>query len=220
MKTIQELDEQAERIEEILDLKTDEEKAEAFRYAIKKLRAIQHEIDDVAQTAALELNRLRSRYNHWFENYKPFLKNYALEHAKVDKDGVKAKHYRDITSGGGVFFTARTTKTKFSNHAKLLELVGDLELAEAGGHEDAPEDFDTKFPCRNMFKKIEAIEVLDENLLIEACKALDLDPRSYGIEEGNSDPLGHMYVGTEKGWTPNKMKERLNKALEGELQDE
>lgn len=98
----------------LAEIKGDKTDDEMFEHAVRHLRAMQHEIDDTAQQASIELNKLCGRYNYWFNYYAAFLRKHATEHAKRKNSGEMVKHYKTITAGGGVYFREIKPKYIFS----------------------------------------------------------------------------------------------------------
>jgi hypothetical protein len=189
-----------EEQKQVIDsLVSEEEKAESFNNAIRHLRRLQHEIDDTARQASIEINKLRSDYNHWYRQYEPFLRDYALEHAKVDKNGVKAKNYKSIAAGGGVYFRAVPEKIEFD----MLSVVKMCETE--------PESI-----WDQLVRKEVSYIVIDAEGLVK--QADEYGGIKYDTTPG--DPIGKMSIGTERGWSPNSAKQLLGKALEGSLKEE
>lgn len=186
-------------VEEIAPFPDLEKNDEAmFNEAIRHLRELQHHIDDTAQQAAIQLNQLRGNYNYWFNHYGPFLREYALNHAKIDKDGVKAKNYKSIAAGGGVYFRAIPKEIKFDMHY-LIEVFN--QIPEGLPH----------------IKREITYKIIDAEKLLEACRDMDLN---VPVEIIEGDPVGKMSVGTKRAWSPYSSKVMLNKALEGNLKEE
>jgi hypothetical protein len=165
---------------------------EAFVNAIQHLRRLQHLIDDIAESAAIELGKARSNYDHWLEIYKPFISVYAIEHAPITKDGVKAKSYRCTKAGGAVYFTSRPKRYICPSP----DVIGSL------------------FP-KYAKEEISVKTVIDFEGLVSELGIEEAAKHGIVIEDEN--PFAKIAVGTNRAWTPNKAKDRLNKALKGEI---
>lgn len=211
------IEEQRERIESILGLHeaTEEEKKDIFVSAIKHLRRLQHEIDDIARTAAIEINKARWNYNHWMDQYSPFLRQYWHDHAKVNKEGEKTKNYKLIEAGGGVYFRGYPGNISLDKN-RLAALLYELEEHNVGFKvkEDSP-----SFVLSDFIKVESVVNVTDPTKLIEACEAFGIDYSSYGIVVTPASPLQSMGVGSDRAWSPSKAKTDLTRALEGNLEE-
>ncbi len=169
---------------------------ELFNDTIRKLRGLQHQIDDLAEVAASKINALRNTYNYILESNRPFLQTYAMEHLRRDKDGeIKGKSYRTLDSGGGVFFRAQPEKITFSQ----------IVL----------KDFYEEQGLQGIVKTI-TYTAQESSELLKQLNWTDDTIKQAGIKIQPAMPFAKMSIGGNKAWSVTKAKQLLFKALTGE----
>ena len=112
---------------------------EEFARVVRQLRAMQHEMDDIAAVAATQISAVAGRYKFKLDSWKPFLEDYAKRHLskRVDKETGEVKeikNYKTIEAGGGVFFATKkgsvTVNVELKDFAKwLVQEASDLEFS-------------------------------------------------------------------------------------------
>lgn len=212
-----ELSEEEEReAAELRAREYDEERKQQYKDNLRHLRSLQHQIDDSAKLLAQKLGATVGRYNHWLEVYKPFMREYAQEHAGVNKTtGEKEKFCKDIESGAGVFFEA--TQRTISFNQELLPLL----FEELGKLEDDKEKWPEGIKLKDVMdeNQVTTYEVIDSSKLFKVLAAFEIDKANYGIKVTEGDAYARMKIGTVRGWTPNKAQEVLSKALKGQVEE-
>lgn len=199
---------------------TEEERAATFDHHVRHLRAMQAEIDNIASVAAEAIAKVRNRYDRTWEQYKPFLVDHAkrkiAEARRVTDDGeVKEdRHYKSIGAGGGVYFATKKGGVQITcatedfywfllnqNIAPLgIRMVESYEVTDAQSLKLALlQAFERAYASGNDADKAQAALLLSH------------------INETPDDPDGHVKVGTKGGWTANKSKQTLTRAIEGQL---
>lgn len=199
------------------------ERRRAYVDALIHIKALQHRIDDAAQVAATDIAKIVGKYNHHFKNYEMLLRTYAQEHAGVNKTtGEKEKHHKLTEAGGGVFFTA--TPEKITINKELLPLLYEnLEGIKNMPADMLPKGFDKEsFDLSRFIDKNEVTvyEVVDPGALVTLLKQFNIMLDHYGIAVTEAQAYANMKVGTSRGWTSNKAKEKLTKALDAQLEEE
>jgi hypothetical protein len=197
-----------------------------FNTAIKTLLYYQHKIEDVANVATRFITEARGKYNYFHQQYIAFLREYAKEHLKRNKDGeIKGKSYKSIAAGGGVFFRAKPEKITF-DPTKLAALQNFLAI-----HSPEKADLITAKFVYEIIDKEQLLMTLQEIADTRAKKILDnpeeikvgqvagmqeiLDEFNIQVEE--ADPFYYCYIGSNKGWTGRDLQSNLSQAISGTL---
>jgi hypothetical protein len=200
-----------------------------FDKAIKLLLHYQHKISDIAAVATRFIAEARNSYNFHLEQNKYFLREYAMEHLKRDKDGeIKGKSYKSIAAGGGVFF--RQKAEKITLNLDKLPLIKDFiesylpdkteVIAEKITFEcDSKELIDVlkqiaDVKAQELFAGSEEGSVTSQ---IEAATEQGLQEifNEFGIEVEEADPFYDLRIGSNKAFTTASIKSNLTQAIEG-----
>jgi hypothetical protein len=196
------------------------DKAAEFNSAIKVLLYYQHKIEDISKVATRFIAEARRHYNHAWEMHKYFLKEYAKEHLKRNKDGeIKGKSYKTIEAGGGVFFRQRPAKITL-NEQKLEDLKEFIERYLPDKSEVIKEKVVYEYEPDEIIDVLKQIaEVKAHQLYGGAQEAKEQGMKEicdeFGIEIEEPDPFYYMHVGTTKAFSTAALKANLGQAIDG-----
>lgn len=195
-----------------------------FDRVVKYLNWLAHEINDIGAVAANLIAERRRKYNFIFEQNKLFLKDYALDHLKRDKDGqIKGKSYKRVTAGGGVFFRAKPQRIIMDDELlpKLRSFVAQYAPDMINLIEEktvlSVADPETLLDTLKAIAETKAKEVFTdpEQITVGAVAALEEIIHDFGIEIEEADTFHHMHVGSVKANSFTRVKTSLTQAIDG-----
>lgn len=195
---------------------TEQERDALFTHHVRHLRAMQSEIDNIAKVAAQEIARVRNNYDRKLDEYKPFL----IDHAKRgiakaaytnEETGERkeARHYKTISAGGGVYFA--TKKGGVQIECDVYDMFAFLERHgyDYVGCIERTETYRVTNVADLKDVLLAAFEQGEGDIVKEAAFLLA------HINETPDEPDGYVKIGTSSGWTANKAKQALTRAIDG-----
>jgi len=215
------------------------DKEAEFNSAIKVLLYYQHKIEDIASVATRFIAEARNKYNHAWEQNKYFLREYAIENLKRNKDGeITGKSYKTLAAGGGIFFRQKPRVIKIDeDYLPVLKkilidhfpdnivngLITEKLVYEVPDEDELVDYLEQVIQIRAEEKLIElrdANENLTEEEAKEALKELVEQGRKEMfdgevMEVTEADPFHYMYSGSTKAFTGTALKANLTQAVTG-----
>lgn len=215
------------------------DKEAEFNSAIKVLLYYQHKIEDIASVATRFIAEARRHYNNAWEQNKYFLREYAIENLKRNKDGeITGKNYKTLAAGGGIFFRQKPRQIKIDSDylptiKKILTdhfsddivngLITEKLVYKVSDENELVDYLEQVIQIRAEEKLIEIVaanEGMTDNRRKEALKELIEQGRKEMfdgevMEVTQSDPFYYMYVGVTKANTLTHVKANLVQAIDG-----
>lgn len=195
-----------------------------FDSLIKLLLHYQHKIEDIANVATRFIGEARNSYNFHLEANKSFLKEYAIENLKRDKDGqIKGKSYKTVTAGGGVFFRAKPERITF-NKNRLGDIKAFIERYLPDKTEVILEKTIYEVPDKQALMDVlenishaKAAELLANpaEISVGTVKGLEEIYNEMDITIEPMDPFYHFHIGSNKAFTGGEIKANLTQAIDG-----